>query len=333
MTDQGKVEVHFVDQIHRQLRLLGIEPGWNVAGLTNWLDRQIPHTDIVRTQSTLFIHRVLTDLVESRGLTVEQLAGQKFRLRTAVADKIDQHRRAAAVQAYQRVLFSADAEEIEVSPDVCFDFAEDRYSPNWYYEGAYKFRNHFFPAPRIGELKGEGEEYDCAAFLDELDAVKYWVRNLERRPDSSFWLQTSSDKFYPDFVALLHDGRILVVESKGEDRWSNDDSKEKRAVGDLWADRSKGTCVFIMPKGPDWQAIEPGNRQVAHPPHTYSVAKRPGFRYNGRFPLASFASPVQPMSRQVSKPPPPRASASAFAAQGYTTCKTSISTSPATASW
>ena len=28
VTDQGKIEVHFVDNIHRQLRLLGVEPGW-----------------------------------------------------------------------------------------------------------------------------------------------------------------------------------------------------------------------------------------------------------------------------------------------------------------
>jgi type III restriction enzyme len=65
-----------------------------------------------------------------------------------------------------------------------------------------------------------------------------------------------TDKFYPDFIAELTDGRILVVEYKGADRWSNDDSKEKRAVGELWADRSQGKCLFIMPQGPDWPAIE-----------------------------------------------------------------------------
>jgi type III restriction enzyme len=253
VTDQGKVEVHFVDRIHRQLRLLGIEPGWDVAGLTNWLDRQIPHPDIIRTESTLFIHRVLTRLLESRGLTIDQLAAQKFRLRTATGEKIDQHRRGEAVQAFQRVLFSAEAQPVEVGPEVCFDFAEDRYAPNRCYQGSYVFRRHFFPL--VGELRGEGEEYECAVFLDQFDAVEYWVRNLERRPDSSFWLQTSTDRFYPDFVALLTDGRILVVEYKGEDRWSNDDSKEKRAVGELWADRSNGGCLFIMPKGMDWQAI------------------------------------------------------------------------------
>jgi len=69
------------------------------------------------------------------------------------------------------------------------------------------------------------------------------------RETTSFWLQTSTDKFYPDFVCLLADGRILVVEYKNATDWSNDDSKEKRALGELWAERSGGTCVFYMPKG------------------------------------------------------------------------------------
>jgi len=85
--------------------------------------------------------------------------------------------------------------------------------------------------------------------------VGCWIRNLGSRPETSFWLQTSTDRFYPDFVARLRDGRIFVVEYKGEDRWSNDDSKEKRALGELYADRSGGRCLFVMPKGPDWPAI------------------------------------------------------------------------------
>lgn len=114
--------------------------------------------------------------------------------------------------------------------------------------------NQLFVHHVSGHYYGEGEEFECAAFPDSLPEVKHWVRNIERG-HNSFWLQTSSDKFYPDFVARLADGRVLVVEYKGEDRWSNDDSKEKRAVGELWAERSKGKCVFVMPKGPDWAGI------------------------------------------------------------------------------
>ena len=54
---------------------------------------------------------------------------------------------------------------------------------------------------------------------------------------------------------MLKDGRYLVVESKGKHLWSNDDSEEKRLLGELWEARSNGGCMFIMPNGPDWETI------------------------------------------------------------------------------
>ena len=188
------------------------------------------------------------------GITIDQLAKDKFRLMKSLRAKIEQHRGAQRKKAYQALLFGPDAAAIEVSAESCLTYDEDRYSPNWQYEGGYRFQKHIFRA--IGELKDSGEEFECAAFIDQMPEVKTWVRNIERRQDSSFWLQTSSDRFYPDFVALLNDGRILVVEYKGEDRWSNDDSKEKRAVGQLWAERSRGKCIFLMPKGKKWAEIQ-----------------------------------------------------------------------------
>lgn len=88
-----------------------------------------------------------------------------------------------------------------------------------------------------------------------LPEVKFCVRNLERKPLHSFWLQTSTDGFYPDFVCLLNDGRYLVVEYKGLQLWSADDACEKREIGELWEARSSGQCLFIMPNGPDFNAI------------------------------------------------------------------------------
>ncbi len=109
---------------------------------------------------------------------------------------------------------------------------------------------------KVGELEEDGEEFLCAQTLNQMDEVEFWVRNLERQEKFSFWLQTGTDKFYPDFVCKLKDGRYLVVEYKGADRWSNDDSKEKRRLGELWALKSEGRCLFVMSNGKDWSAIK-----------------------------------------------------------------------------
>jgi len=69
-------------------------------------------------------------------------------------------------------------------------------------------------------------------------------------------LQTSSDKFYPDFIALLNDGRILVVEYKGSHLVTAADAKEKQLIGDLWADRSKGQALFLMIENREFGRID-----------------------------------------------------------------------------
>ncbi|NHQ60113.1 hypothetical protein G9409_05835 [Chlorobium sp. BLA1] len=81
------------------------------------------------------------------------------------------------------------------------------------------------------------------------------MSNIKRREFHSFWPQTASDRFYPDFVCKLKNGRFLVVEYKPERAWSDDDAREKRALGELWEKRSNGTCLFVMPKGRDLAGI------------------------------------------------------------------------------
>jgi type III restriction enzyme len=130
---------------------------------------------------------------------------------------------------------------LEVSPDLCFRFPLSQYPANKFYRGAIKYQKHFYELPAEMNV----EEAECAVILDSLDDVKYWVRNLTRA-DCSFWLQTSSDKFYPDFVALLQDGRYLVVGYKGAQYMTTEDTKEKRGIGELWEARSNGNCIFRL---------------------------------------------------------------------------------------
>ena len=81
------------------------------------------------------------------------------------------------------------------------------------------------------------------------------MRNVERKP-SSFSLQTATDRFYPDFICKLDDGRVLAVEYKNSRDWELPDSIEKRRLGTLWEKRSGGKCLFVMPRGKDFEAIK-----------------------------------------------------------------------------
>lgn len=100
-----------------------------------------------------------------------------------------------------------------------------------------------------GDLK---EEFRCAQFIDDLPEVRFWVRNLSRKP-TSFRLQTSKDWFYPDFLCQLENNRVLVVEYKGEHLYA--DAEDKRVVGSVWEGRSGGRCLFVMPHGKDLGVI------------------------------------------------------------------------------
>ena len=190
---------------------------------------QILHPDITQTEASLFIGKMIRLLIEKRQFSLEELILNRWRLRDATEQAISHHRRQVIEQAYQRMLLPECETPIEVDPTFCFMFDNNKYPASRFYEGAFRPKKHYYLNP--GDMNGE--EAECAAFIDGLEEVEYWVRNLDRE-DYSFWLPTATDKFYPDFVVQLKDGRILVVEYKGADRWSDDDSKEKRLIGEVW---------------------------------------------------------------------------------------------------
>ena len=132
---------------------------------------------------------------------------------------------------------------VEVGPQRVFTFDSNYYSANSFYEGPFPFSNHYYRA--VSAMNGE--EARCASLIDSLPAVKWWVHNLERRPDHAFWLPTPTDKFYPDFVVLLKDGRTLVVEYKGGQLLGGPDAREKKAVGKLWESAQRGQV--LVPAG------------------------------------------------------------------------------------
>jgi len=212
--------------------------------LISWLDLEARQSDIPQREMTGFISKVIHHLLQKPELTLTTLIRNKFPLAKAIKDLVTEYRTRAAKEGYQQALFK-DEGSVLTSYDFSYEFKPDNYPARPpYYNGQYDFSKHYYP--QIEDMKSHGEEFDCAQTIDLMPEVKHWVRNLVRREEASFSLPLANGNFFPDFIVELHDGRILVVEYKGKAYETNDDSAEKKLVGELWAKHSRGNCLFLM---------------------------------------------------------------------------------------
>ena len=254
---QDKAETDFVATLHQQVIALGGSGDWKLEDLVGWLDRHIDHQDIPAGESAEFLRQVIRGLMAKFGIAdMGLLALDRFRLREQIEERIQQHRDGERQTAFRQFMLEGSA--LAVSDERALNFKMMSYEPSWLYEGGHQFKKHYF-GPKPGELLGTTpsgklkEEFQCAQFIDsDLREIKFWVRNLANKA-TSFRLQTSKNWFYPDFLCQLNDGRVLVVEYKGEHLFA--DAEEKRAVGAVWESRSQGKCLFIMPEGNDLEKI------------------------------------------------------------------------------
>lgn len=250
-----KIECDVYDRLDSQLALFEQEQGWEVTDLIYWLDRNLYFPYSERDVKVAWLNAALTYLMDEKEFSLDELAYRKFRLRGALQRKMA----AGLVEAKQRVFddLFADEEKFEIRNEHAIVFEQGRYGYDSIYTGLIHLKNHFFAV--IGNLKSTGEEFECAEYIaHQMKGVEWWVRNVEKKP-TSFWLQTASDKFYPDFVVKLTNGVILAIEYKGQDRSigiGNRDSIEKKRIGDLWAKRSGGTCGFVWVENRNWQALK-----------------------------------------------------------------------------
>ncbi|MEM7806648.1 MAG: hypothetical protein AAF561_00885 [Planctomycetota bacterium] len=86
------------------------------------------------------------------------------------------------------------------------------------------------------------------------DLVKRRLRNLERQSQGGFSLPLSPGRFYPDFVAELNDGTIVLVEYKNAMLAQAESERHKKAIGELWASRGGGSFGWVVDR--DWAALD-----------------------------------------------------------------------------
>lgn len=230
-----------------QLSLDAVPSEASETDLVHWLVGALRQPGLTEAELRAWAARLVGALHAQGGHSLTALVRARHGLSQAAARRIDDLRARARREGFRQLVLLDAAPEgwcIGSSPDWQFHFEPGAYPARDVYAGRWVFRKHYYEA--IHALKAKGEEFECAKALDSMVEVKQWVRNIERQERFAFWLPTATDYFYPDFVAQLNDGRVFVVEYKGETYVTNDDSREKRAVGEAWARASAGRCVFAM---------------------------------------------------------------------------------------
>ena len=219
---------------------------WTAENLVRWLDKQLRDSYFSQATMVKWLSDVVNYLIEHRGLKLAELMLAKYALANKLKTKIQTAYANARQKSYQTSLFAPQA-RVELNFDNGFEFFDNMYENEICYRGRYKFSKHYLGANNVPNFDGgvDGEEFQCAKAIDSNPNVKYWIRNVARHPNS-FWLPTSTDKFYPDFVAMLNDGRVLVVEYKGKHLIDNADTREKKLIGELWQSKSNGKGLFLM---------------------------------------------------------------------------------------
>ncbi|MGB9430137.1 MAG: DEAD/DEAH box helicase family protein [Gammaproteobacteria bacterium] len=261
-TDEGAgtLRVDFMAGLTRDLELSYRPEHMDEAGLAAWFCRNLPDPTITHTSKRAFVVRWISSLLKREGMNLARLNARKFLLRQLLQDRIRELRLTAVRKAYQETLFEAGSpvDVVVGGEGLTFDFPEYGYAPTRTYDGRFgpaHFRKHYYA--QVGDFDSK-EEYECACWLDDQaqkGRIEFWVRNLARKPACSFFLQKAADRFWPDFICKLPGGAVLAIEYKGADRYSTDEAKEDRLIGELWARESKGKARFVMVTNKQWGTI------------------------------------------------------------------------------
>jgi len=240
--------------------LSGLTGDWEEADLLVWLEGKVVQNDVRHEAMIEWIAQALAPL-KHKGYNLGQLVRGRFIIARRLLALLDQAKAKRGDRAHQR-LFALD--EVVVDPAVVFKLSNLAYPMRSPCPAPMEWPKHYYEVPgdlpfrrKDGEL---AEEYRCALAIERNPDVEVWVRNLAH--PTQFRFPTATGSTYPDFIAKLKDGRIFVIEYKGDDRYDHPKNVAKRAVGELWA-RKYPNGLYLMPRDKDEEGRDVGQQLAA----------------------------------------------------------------------
>ena len=196
--------------------------------------------------------RVVDFLLTERNADLRVLVRKRHDLTRSAIVRLSDHGRRQVRAAANMLIDGRTPRRLETSMDAASVLAEQDYGPYRQYRGTFAFPKHAFTL--VGEMGDE--ESQCAKRIDDHPNVRRWLRNLSYESAGGFSLPLSPGRFFPDFIVELMDDRVAIIEYKGKQRDPLVEELHKKDVGELWAARSAGECVFAWVVDRDWATLE-----------------------------------------------------------------------------
>lgn len=257
VSGRGGIQIGGVEEV--LVRQLGLVPGseeWGKSELVRWLDRALHHggalSGLPKIQSQAWLMRVVDLLLAERGADLGILVRKRHDLASVLRRRIAAYGRQQVREAANLLIDGKSRRHLETSLELPGILTEQSYCPYSRYDGAFDLSKHAFSL--VGGMGNE--ESQCAKRINDHPNVKRWVRNLEHESAGGFALPLLPGRFFPDFIAELKDGRILIVEYKGGHLSQRAEELHKESIGKLWEERSEGQCKFVRVVDCDWAKLE-----------------------------------------------------------------------------
>src|SRR3989338_2737370 len=200
--------------------------------LVQWLDKKLRFTMIDKDDKVKFLDKAIDAI---KGQTISDLSINRYVLLTKIDEVINSILVEHSKKRFDKLLkdgkikvkdFEKFPEVITLSEQIPQDFNKNYYT-------------------KIDKLNKEEQRFIERLDLDTLPNIRFWVRNREKK-DPFYLIGWQKNRFYPDFIALTNKGNILVLEWKGEDRISNEDTQYKEQVAEIWQQLGKGKLHFFL---------------------------------------------------------------------------------------
>jgi type III restriction enzyme len=222
-------------------------PCGTASALVNWLERRLWADDIRPDELQQWVVAAVEYLLHQRQLLLETIDQDRWRLAQVLRERLNAMREHAERLATDKLLSRENVRTAAPADYFCFaGYSTDS-------EPATGFRRHAYP--NIAAFDSQ-EEQRAAQVLDLHPSVHRWVRNpvgahgfaLPRRPlHGRRW-------FYPDLIAELTSGALLIVEVKGSHLADTIDTADKIDAAHLWATTTGNGFVLVVDG--DLEAIE-----------------------------------------------------------------------------